>query len=123
MEAYGYKIEDFYWKHGYEGGLSTIQVEVLYTRLTKRQEAEMRFQAALVGVELTDNAPKKPNPDGSPVNTAQGPQHTEAIPGFTFKDPREYDHLSQEERQAITEDMMDKHKTWKEQGGILKERG
>lgn len=31
---------------------------------------------------------------------------------FLFRDPKEYEHLSKEERKALTEEMLGKHKGW-----------
>ena len=115
MEVYHYRLEDFYGKTGYEGGLSVIQVEVLYSKLMKRREAEMQFQAALNGIQLQES---KPNPDGS---TVLSKNTNKTIPGFTFEHPTKYAQLSEEERQKKTKEMMERHKHWQETGGFLKE--
>jgi len=39
---------------------------------------------------------------------------------FEFKDPKEYENMSKEERKTLTEQMMKQHKTWA--GSTLNEK-
>ena len=40
--------------------------------------------------------------------------------GFMFRDPKDYEHLSMEERRKKTQEMLGKHKGWADQGSPLK---
>ena len=43
--------------------------------------------------------------------------------GFIFKDPKEYEHLSQEERQRLTDKMMGHFKAWAKSPMPIKDGG
>lgn len=43
--------------------------------------------------------------------------------GFIFKDPKEYEHLSQEERQGLTDKMMGHFKAWAKSPMPIKDGG
>jgi hypothetical protein len=62
----------------------------------------MKFLASLVGVDLDKEIRK--SPDSSFVDRATKPS------GTMFGDPKDYEHMSKEERQALTEKMMGAHK-------------
>lgn len=62
----------------------------------------MRFQAALQGVNLDENL-KQVDEKSAARQKAQQQE------GW-FKDPSEYEHLSQEERKELTQKMMAQHK-------------
>ena len=97
-----YRFENFYILHYYEGGLATAQVTEMFRFLIEEKNEEIRFQAALRGVNLKD--PKAAQKD-------------EVVP--MFGDPDSYNNLSTEERDKLTEDMMAKHKTWvASKGGV-----
>ena len=62
---------------------------VLFEHATKREIERLEFQIKIHGGKIEK---KKEEQEG------------------WFKDPAEYEHLSQEEREALTQDMMKKHK-------------
>ncbi len=67
-----------------------------------QQKAEfdkLKIQAAFFGVNL-DGETKKEKKAVKEENV------------FTFKDPKEYEHMVPEERKKLTEKMMGKHKEW-----------
>ena len=66
----------------------------------------MRFEASLQGVDL-DKAVKEKQ-GYQTINTVDG-KTMEVGPDFMFKDPKEYEHLSQEERVELTKKMMRMH--------------
>lgn len=59
----------------------------------------MRFQAALHGIDLDKE-------------TGEKQVKKKATDGFKFGDPDSYKDMSQEEREALTQQMMAKHKAW-----------
>ena len=63
----------------------------------------MRFMAAIHGIDI-DKAKKE----------------KEEADSFLFRDPKEYEHLSMEERKALTEEMLGKHKGWEDREGMDK---
>jgi len=62
----------------------------------------MRFEAAIHGIDL-DKTTK-----GSDVPQTQGKQ----MAGFKFGKPEDYEHMSKEEREKLTQKMMGQHKAW-----------
>ena len=40
--------------------------------------------------------------------------------GFMFRDPKDYEHLSKEEKEKLTQEMLGKHKGWADQESPLK---
>lgn len=83
---------------------------VLYEHSEKRMVERLKFDAGVHGVKLKDEAPAPSSSHGQTATkreTAKG----KCIPG----DPDSYSHLSMEERQRLTEQMMGKHKAWAEQ--------
>ena len=82
---------------------------LLFEHANKREIGRMRFQAALQGVDLDKNLKQVDK------KTAAR-QKTQQQEGW-FKDPAEYEHLSQEERIELTEKMMAQHRR-----GWIKER-
>lgn len=98
-----YKFENFFQLRFYEGGLTTDQVSAMYKSIVEEQNEDIRFQAALRGVTLKDGG------NESPSNSKQ----TKSEPVVPlFGDPDSYNHLSDEERNVLTQKMMAKHRNW-----------
>jgi hypothetical protein len=76
----------------------------LYEFKLKEDEENIRFQAAIHGAELKEK-PQEGSKSGS-----------ETVP--LFGDPKDYDSMSQEEREKLTKKMMGKHKVWAGQSGL-----
>ena len=62
----------------------------------------MRFMAAIHGIDIDKAKKEKKEADS-----------------FLFRDPKEYEHLSEEERKELTEKMLGKHKGWADQESPL----
>jgi hypothetical protein len=79
--------------------LTYNQIVGLYEYYLKEEEAALRFQAAIHGAKIKETGPPttKDNLDKS-------------VP--MFGDPKDYESLSQEEREEMTAKMMGKHKLW-----------
>jgi hypothetical protein len=73
----------------------------LYEYKLKEDEEHLRFQAAIHGAKLKEAGRA---PTSSKDNLGK------AVP--MFGDPKDYESLSQEEREEMTEKMMGKHKIW-----------
>ena len=75
------------------------QIVGLYEYKLKEDEEHLRFQAAIHGAKLkeTGQVSAKDNLE-------------KAVP--MFGDPKDYELLSQEEREEMTKKMMGKHKIW-----------
>ena len=74
---------------------------VMYEHSEKRMVERLRFDAGVHGIKL----------DGD----EQAPQQAGVAPrvkGGVSGDPDSYSHLSKEERQRLTEEMMGGHKAW-----------
>jgi hypothetical protein len=96
LENYpSYRLEDVYRKSFKDGGLTILQIHALFEDTQKRKLKDWRFQCRIHGI----------NPDGKQPSapTSQGDTPL-------FGDPSEYEHLSEEQKQALTEKMMGKHK-------------
>ena len=81
-----------------QGGITYSQIVGLYEFKLKEDEDNLRFQAAIHGATLK-GAPQKVAKTGD-----------EAVP--LFGDPKDYDSMSQEKREELTQKMMGKHKVW-----------
>ena len=97
-----YRLEHFYIRSYLDGGLTYSQVSGLYDELQKCKDREFKIQAALHGVDLS----KDSNAEGKKEST----EPTQSA--MLFGDPEEYSHLSQKEKEDLTEKMMKKHKAW-----------
>ena len=62
----------------------------------KREEWKFRIEAALHGAKMKD----------TPKEAKKKEDY------FTFKDPKEYDHLSEEQKKELTKKMKAKHRQW-----------
>ena len=69
---------------------------MLYEEHQKRLYDRMTFEAGLRGIDLKKEM-KKSEPEGEEK-------------GFTFKSPEEYEKMSKDERDKLTQQMMGKHK-------------
>jgi len=75
---------------------------VLFEHAQKREYDTMKFNAALQGVDLDKGKEKE---TGNPV--------TEKFDGVElFGDPKDYENLSQEEKERKTKELMTKMKSW-----------
>jgi hypothetical protein len=63
----------------------------------------MRFMAAIHGIDI-DKAKKE----------------KEEADSFLFRDPKEYKHLSKEEKEKLTQEMLGRHKGWVDRESSLK---
>jgi len=93
-----YNLDHFISLHYYEGGLATSQVICMFNSIIEERNEEIRFQAALRGIKLKEGTSTK----------TQGRE--EIVP--MFGDPDSYSNMSAEEREALTQDMMTKHRNW-----------
>jgi len=91
-------LEDVYKKSFLEGGLTKDQLFTLFDHLKVREYEQIKFQAACAGIDL-EKEMKKQKGEKKGV----------------FGDPTQYDKLSAEERQKLTDSMMSIHrKTFKD---------
>ena len=97
---YGYRLEDFYIKSFLQGGLTYNQIIGLYEYKLKEDEEHLRFQAAIHGAKLKETGRAFSSEDNLNATVPM------------FGDPKEYESLSQEEREEMTKKMMGKHKLW-----------
>lgn len=75
----------------------------LYSTTIVRRNEQVKFEARLHGAKFEDE---------KEVVTKGTVQTKKDDENFMFKDPKEYEHLSMEERKALTKKMMGKHRTW-----------
>jgi hypothetical protein len=74
----------------------------LFEHTQRRKEDELRFLAIIHGATFKDE------------------EKEEKEDLFKFKDPKEYDHLSKEERKELTKKMKLKHQVWTSQKNVAK---
>jgi len=70
----------------------------LYENVQRQLYEEFKIQASLHGAEITDEKD----------NVGTGTQQTQ--PKTLFPDPKQFEHLSDEEKKKKTEELMAKHK-------------
>jgi len=78
-----------------------LQLESLYEHLQDIKHREFSIQAAFHGVQISSSKKGKPN-----RQAAENPK----VP--MFRDPKEYEAMSEVERKEETQRMMDLHKVW-----------
>ena len=120
MEIYSqYRLEDFFQKHSWQGGLTLPEVQVLYSCAMKRANEEREFQMALRGFDPKSASSSSNNKEAANQSQKQ-PQHQD-MP--IFGDPKEYEHMTQEEKDQLTQKMMCSHKKWAQKGKIGRKNG
>ena len=75
---------------------------VLFEHSEKRLSDRLRFEAQIHGLEMKEDQTQGTS-GGSETGTGR-----KCVPG----DPDSYSHLSMEERERLTQQMMNKHKLW-----------
>lgn len=100
-----YRLEDFYRKHYWQGGLHILQIKRMHEYIAEDEKAKNKFQAIIHGIDL-DKASKKKG-DKKSLDEQEKKQD---LP--IFRDPDSYDEMSQEERDRLTQKMMRKHRQW-----------
>jgi len=100
-----YTIADFFEKHYYQGGLSYSQIQAMFEHCTKERYNDYRFFAGIQGIDLDKHTGKQ-----SSQASLDEQQKKQSLP--LFRDPSYYDDLSAEEREKLTQEMMNKHRRW-----------
>ena len=85
-------------------------MQVLYKHSQKREENRMMFEAKLHGAKFSDEE----------TSTFVDPQSGQEVvqEGPIFKDPKEYEHMSDEEKEVETKRMMGFTKRWARTSGL-----
>jgi len=78
------------------------QFIAMYSHLSDSKWEDRKFQAAIAGIDLEKEVKKQKAK--SSLQSQQGV--------LLFKDPKDYEKLSKEEREKMTQDMMGLHKSW-----------
>lgn len=98
-----YRLPDFYQKTFVQGGITRNQLLFLFDSADKERYEEHRFLAAIQGIDIDEGKKdKKTTTQAVDVNLNKDP--------FVFKAPEDYEHLSEEEKASMTQDML---KHWK----------
>ncbi|MFW6121407.1 MAG: hypothetical protein ACOC80_10990 [Petrotogales bacterium] len=101
LERYGYRIEDVFYKSFKDGGLTLSQIYVLFEETEKRRLEEFKLLGKLLGAEFKDDGSK---------NTQKSESENKGVP--LFGDPKQYENMTQEQKEELTKNMMNKHKQW-----------
>jgi hypothetical protein len=96
-----YRLEHIFNKSFLEGGITMLQLEALYEHIQEIKHREFSIQAAFHGVSIPSLKGDKPNRQA--VENPKVPM---------FRDPKEYETMSEKERVEETQRMMDLHKRW-----------
>ena len=113
MEKYPqYRLEHFYSYSFREGGLTLQQAHILFLHSMERESEKeyqrMKFIANIMGANIDDSESKNQNKDVQ--QDLDKKEKEQDLP--LFRDPSEYDEMSNEEREKLTNQMMSKHKKW-----------
>jgi hypothetical protein len=98
-------LEDFFKKSWIEGGLTIAQTFFLFDTYQDRKYSDNRFLAILSGIDLDKELKKTPSQTSSR-------KQEEQQGNFIFGDPTEYEKLPEEDRIALTKNMMGEHQAW-----------
>ena len=100
MQGYpAYRLEDFYRKSFLEGGLTYSQLVKLFDYQMKSLEDEYRFHAAIHGIDLDESVEQSTSSSRSKSTSGSESQ-------FIFRDPAEYENMTDEEKTKATREMM-----------------
>jgi len=107
-----YRLEDFYGKHQYQGGLTLNQVEVLYEQAMIRKTEEFKFHAAIHGASFDEDKNKSDGTQQSSQRSASELKQpsNQSLP--IFQDPKEYERMDDAQKEQLTQKMMKQHKQW-----------
>lgn len=98
-----YRLEDFYRKSYLDGGVTFDQLFFMFEDSDREEYEDRRFFAAIQGIDIDDDKPRKSTNNSphitDPVHN-NGPEKQ-----FLFKDPAEYDLMSEEQKAAETNKM------------------
>lgn len=97
MEYPSIKIEQFTLSYK-QGGLTYSQVNCMYVNTLKKRSNNMKFLAAIQGIDISKSAQK--------VKPEELPEGIENPKEFVFGDPDAYKNMSDEEKDALTQKMM-----------------
>lgn len=106
-------MEDFTRKSYLEGGPTYEQTKMLYDCFVERNNENLKFQALLHGYDLDSQESSGSTKKQSKTTNWDEVERKQSLP--VFRDPSEYEEMSQEEKETLTKDMMKKHKTWASQ--------
>ena len=95
-----YRIEDFYIKTYREGGLTYQQFIFMHEMADEAEYDQNRFVAAIHGIDIEAEA------DNTSPLVSDSPRKSSTPSSMLFRDPKEYSHLSDQERQELTEKML-----------------
>ncbi len=101
-----YKLENFFTKRYYQGGLHYFQIQAMFEHCSKEKLNEYKFFAGIQGIDLEKHIDKQ----SSQYSSLDEQQKKQELP--LFRDPSEYDDLSEEEKEELTKKMMGHHKNW-----------
>jgi len=87
-----------------EGGITREQFETLLTEFTEIDNQNLKFHAAINGVDLDEES------DSEPAAKAENEISNSTVP--MFGDPDAYSQCDENEKEEMTKKMLDKHKLW-----------
>lgn len=90
----------------------------LFENIIKQKESDFKIQAAIHGIDLSKNVENQEEGYTEPKQSTPQQPANQTLP--LFRDPDDYAHMSQEERQALTEKMKKQHENWAKKGKIVK---
>lgn len=106
-----YTLNDIYIKSFLDGGPTLSQLLYLFESGVKRKYQDFISFAAVHGVKLDD-------PFAETGNGKTTSPKVRSTDGFMFGDPEAYENMPQEDRDAITRKMMQKHRVWNNTGYV-----
>ena len=104
LEHYNqYTLAHFYKLSYRDGGLTMGQIITLHEHSAKRKNEYYKFLAAINGIDL-DKENGNGNGNGNGNNELNIPNND-----MTFRDPSDYEHMSDQEKEELTKKMMGGH--------------
>ena len=94
-----FTLLDFFAKTFLQGGVTRNQLMFLFDSADKERYEDHRFLAAIQGIDIDgDDKEKRGTPQSIDTELKKEP--------FVFRDPKDYEHLSEEERDSMTQNML-----------------
>lgn len=90
----------------------------MYESGQEEEYDQFRYQAKLFGIDLDKAKEEIDYEKAMPSDPLKEPRIEEEQSLPIFKDPSEYEHMSEEERKELTQKMMGKHQAWVAQSAV-----
>ena len=88
------------------------QANALFEYAQEDEADRMKFEAQIHGATIEDKGGKKMQQQSATATKTVKSDTLNGDPDMLFKDPKDYSHMSKEDREQLTQKMMGSFKAW-----------